>query len=205
LALSPLGARAVLGVPAGELANLDVEGAAVLGPLAAEVQQRLQSCATWPQRFALLDRLLQARVARAGSVVAGSDGAIGADRTEVSAEVRHAWRLLLESGGQVSVACLAAETGWSDRHLRSQFRVEIGMSPKAVARVVRFGRTRRALVQRLRAGQRPGLADLAVWGGYFDQAHLDRDFGELAGCSPTAWLAQEFRNFQASPPLPAPG
>ena len=42
VALSPLGARALLGVPAGELASLDVEGADVLGPLAAEISERLQ-------------------------------------------------------------------------------------------------------------------------------------------------------------------
>jgi AraC-like DNA-binding protein len=41
------------------------------------------------------------------------------------------------------------------------------------------------------------LADLAVTCGYFDQAHLAREFRALAGCPPSQWLAEEFRNVQA--------
>jgi AraC-like DNA-binding protein len=186
VALSPLGARALLGVPAGKLAYIDLEGADVLGASAAEIQQRLLGCRTWPQRFAVLDDLLLARVGTGGG------------RTETSAEVEHAWRLLLRSGGRASVQRLATETGWSDRHLRTQFRAEIGLAPKAAARVVRFDRARRLLLGRARAGGQPRLAELAACSGYYDQAHLDRDFGALAGCPPTAWLAAEFRNFQAT-------
>jgi AraC-like DNA-binding protein len=186
VALSPLGARALLGVPAGELAAIDLEGADVLGASAAEIQQRLLACPTWPERFAVLDDLLLARAAAGGG------------RAEISAEVEHAWRLLLRSGGRASVQRLATETGWSDRHLRTQFRAEIGLAPKAAARVVRFDRAKRLLLGQARAGGRPRLAELAACSGYYDQAHLDRDFGALAGCPPTAWLAAEFRNFQAA-------
>ncbi len=109
-----------------------------------------------------------------------------------------AWRALLATGGQATVPDLAAETGWSERHLRSQFRAEIGLTPKAAARVIRFDRARRRLQAR---GHGPArLADLAADCGYYDQAHLDREFRALAGCPPTRWLAEEvpeFRNVQA--------
>lgn len=42
-----------------------------------------------------------------------------------------------------------------------------------------------------------GLAGLAVDAGYYDQAHMDREFNALAGCPPIAWLAEEFRNIQS--------
>jgi AraC-like DNA-binding protein len=184
VALSPLGARALLGVPAGELAFADLEGTDVLGGLAGDIRQRLQACATWPQRFAVLDDLLLARAC--------------GGQTEARPEVGYAWRTLLRSGGRVSVDQLAAETGWSDRHLRTQFRAEIGLAPKAAARVIRFDRARRLLMDQVRAGRQPCLAELAVSSGYYDQAHLDREFGALAGCPPTVWLAQEFRNIQAA-------
>jgi AraC-like DNA-binding protein len=209
LALSPLGARALLGVPAGELASIDLPGADLLGPLAAQICERLQDAPGWPARFAVLDEILLARAARAG---AGGDGASAAGGTGpagappgISREVRYAWQALLRSEGRISVARLADDTGWSDRHLRAQFRLEIGLTPKAAARVIRFDRSRRRLLRRVQAGRAPDLARLAADGGFYDQAHLDREFAALAGCAPTTWLAQEFRNVQAAPEHPVAG
>jgi len=184
LALSPLGARALLGLPAGELAHTDVEGPAVLGPVADEIGERLQAERDWPGRFAVLDRTLT-RVLAAGP--AGL----------VSAEVGHSWRRLLTARGGCGVAELAAETGWSDRHLRARFREETGLSPKAAARVIRFDWARRRLLRRVVSGAPQALADLAADCGYYDQAHLAREFRDLAGCPPSVWLAEEFRNVQA--------
>jgi AraC-like DNA-binding protein len=191
IALSPLGARALLGVPAGELTSLDCHGTEVLGPLATEIQQRLRDGSSWPRRFELLNGLLLERAGRR----AGDPGAAPG----VSREVRYAWRALLRSGGQVGVAQLAADTGWSDRHLRTRFRTEIGLTPKAAARVIRFDRARRQLAGRVKAGGPPDLAGLAADRGFYDQAHLDREFRALAGCPPTTWLAREFRSVQAAP------
>jgi len=199
IGMSPLGARALLGVPAGELTSLDVEGADVLGSLAAHISERLRGDADWPRRFEILNELL---LDRAGASAAATEpGAVPG----ISREVRYAWQALLRTGGRISVAQLAADTGWSDRHLRSKFRQEIGLTPKAAARVIRFDRARRRLISRVRAGGAPDLAELAADGGYYDQAHLDREFAALAGCAPTAWLTQEFRYVQAAPDYLVPG
>src|ERR1700744_2871120 len=61
LGLTPLGARVLLGVPAGALATLDLEGDEVIGRLAAELQDRMRAAGTWAGRFAALDGLLAAR------------------------------------------------------------------------------------------------------------------------------------------------
>jgi AraC-like DNA-binding protein len=182
LGMSPLGARVLLGLPAGELASIDLHGADVLGPLAGQVQDRLREAGSWPDRFAALDELLLARAAAADDC-GGSEG--------VSPEVSYAWRRLLRTGGLARVTELAAETGWSERHLRGRFLAEIGLTPKAAARVIRFDRARRLLGRRVGTGGRPALASLAAHCGYYDQAHLDREFGSLAGCPPTTWLAEE--------------
>ncbi|HEV7908434.1 MAG TPA: helix-turn-helix domain-containing protein, partial [Pseudonocardiaceae bacterium] len=114
-------------------------------------------------------------------------------------EVAHAWERLLSTSGSVSVADLARETGWSSRHLGNRFRTEIGLSPKEAARVVRFDHARRLLQATAGTGSRARIAELAVACGYYDQAHLARDFRSLAGCPPSTWLAEEFRNVQADP------
>jgi AraC-like DNA-binding protein len=180
-------------MPAGELAGIDVHGHEVLGAFADRVQEQLRAAATWAERFAILDQALLSRLRAAG------------ERAGVSSEVSYAWRRLLRSRGTVPVAELAAETGWSDRHLRAKFQVETGLAPKAAARVMRFDRARRTLQRRAIAGEPLRLAELAASCGYFDQAHLDREFGLLAGCPPTTWVMQEFRNIQVSAgqPLPA--
>jgi AraC-like DNA-binding protein len=178
LALSPLAAPALLDLPAGELASIDVHGADIFGGQATLVQERLRGERTWAGRFAVLEEFMLTRLLAAD------------ERTGISPEVQYAWRQLLRTGGRAGVSELAAETGWSERHLRARFRAQTGLAPKEAGRVIRFDRARRRLARRAAAGQPLALADLAASAGYFDQAHLDRDFRLLAGCAPTSWLAE---------------
>ena len=189
VALSPLGARALFGLPAGEIAGADLDAADVLGRFAGQIRERLLAARGWTERFAVLDRLLSRRL----------DG-----YPAVRPEVAWAWDRLLRSTGAVSVSALAAEVGWSSRYLNRRFGVEIGLGPKTAARVVRFDTARRLLQRRLAGGGELGLASLAAECGYFDQAHLARDFGEFAGCPASRWLREEFRNVQAAAVVPLP-
>jgi AraC-like DNA-binding protein len=176
IAMSPLGARALFGLPAGELAGIDVEATEVLGRTAAQLHERMRAAPDWPARFAVLDRLRCAR----------------ADLDQVvHPDVAQAWRLILRSGGSVPVSQVAESVGWSARRLQDRLRAETGLAPKAAARVARFDRARRRLQRRVSAGEPPQLAQLAADVGYFDQAHLAREFRDLAGCAPSAWLAEE--------------
>ena len=184
LALSPLGARALLGLPAGELASLDVDAADVLGGTAQELHERLRAAPSWPARFALLDQMLLAH--------ADLD-------QQVAPDIAAAWQLMTRSGGMIRVAELAHRTGWSPRYLQRRLLTETGLTPKAAARVTRFDRARRLLQRRAVAGRPAALADVAAGCGYYDQAHLAAEFRDLAGCPPSAWLAEEFRNLQVSP------
>lgn len=175
LQLSPLGARALLGMPAGELAGLDVPGADVLGRLGHDLPEQLRAAPTWSARFALLDD----RLGRA----------LEADRRPAP-EVRRAWWRLCASGGTARVADVAREVGWSERHLAARFRTEIGLTPKAAARVIRFDRARRLVPRHTGAA-------VAAACGYADQSHLVRDFVAFTGLGPRAWLAAEVGNLQA--------
>ena len=185
--LSPLGARALLGLPAGELAGRDLAADDVLGRVAGELHERMRTAADWPARFAILDQLLLDR--------ADLD-------QQVTPDIAEAWRRLLRSGGQVRAAELASQVGWSPRYLQRRLLAETGLTPKAAARVTRFDRARRILQRQAVAAAAGGgaatLADVAAGCGYYDQAHLAREFRALAGCPPAAWLADEFRNVQSS-------
>lgn len=74
---------------------------------------------------------------------------------------------------------------------------EIGLRPKMAARVIRFHRARRVLQRNVGDG-RPNIAGVAAECGYFDQAHLIRDWQQFTGLFPTNWIAHEIQNFQVT-------
>lgn len=169
LKLRPLGAYTLLGVPMHELAGSAVALEDLLGSSADRLLDQLAEAPGWAGRFDLLDAFLLRRAE---------------DGPRPAPQVLRAWQRMLASAGAVPVRDLAAEAGWSHRHLIAKFREQVGLAPKALARVVRFD----GLLSRLEAGA--PLARLAAEAGYCDQAHLNRDFAELAGTTPTDWLAR---------------
>jgi AraC-like DNA-binding protein len=168
--LYPLGAYVLLGVPQRHLANDVVPLDALLGGAADRLVEQLALAPGWEERFALLDGDLLQRLA------------VG---VRPAAEVERAWRRVVSTAGRVPVEVLADEVGWSRRHLAARFREQVGLPPKRVARVLRFEHALRAV-----ADASPGRwADVAVRCGYYDQAHLARDFRDLAGLPPGRLLA----------------
>jgi transcriptional regulator GlxA family with amidase domain len=81
---------------------------------------------------------------------------------------------------------VAREVGYSHRHLRERFMTEFGLTPKQAARVARFHRSRLALQTNT-----PSLAAVAAACGFYDQAHMAREWNDLAGVPPSRWLADE--------------
>jgi AraC-like DNA-binding protein len=163
--LTPLGAHAFFGVAMHELANRVVDLDDVLPARACGLADRLADAPDWESRFALLDTVLASRLAEA---------------RRPSPEVVWAWRALVDSGGRARIGALADHLGRSRRHLIARFREQVGLSPKTVARILRFGR----VVETLRRDRNVALAALAQDCGYYDQAHLTRDCRSFAGLTP---------------------
>ncbi|MFI5529073.1 helix-turn-helix domain-containing protein [Kitasatospora sp. NPDC051853] len=164
LEFTPLGAYRLLALPMRELTNLAVELVDVLGPAAGLLVERLAATPGWAARFDLLDAVLLPRLEHG---------------PEPAAEVAHAWHLLARSAGTLPVARLAEEVGWSRGHLVRRFTEQVGLTPKTSARVLRFRRAADLL-----AHGPVDLAALATDCGYYDQAHLTREFRALAGLTP---------------------
>nr|WP_198151281.1 helix-turn-helix domain-containing protein [Kibdelosporangium sp. MJ126-NF4] len=169
--LSPHGAYTLLGVPLWEVTNTVIDVADVLGPTADQIMARLAETSTWQSRLALLDDALAAR------------SEIG---PRAAPQVVWAWRQLCRSHGRVPVDRLAAEVGWTRRHLLTRFREQIGVPPKTAARMIRF---QSALHLLLRSEPPPSFARLAQATGYSDQAHLTREFRTLTGTTPVELTA----------------
>jgi AraC-like DNA-binding protein len=183
LDLPPLTAYRLLGRPLGELGNAIVGLDDLLGRSARGLVEALGEAPDWAGRFALLDRALAEHLDRG---------------PRAAPEVGWAWRELSRTGGRIGVAELTAGTGWSHRHLATRFRQQVGLSPKAFGRVLRFQRA----MGLLHAPARPTFAEIAASCGYYDQSHLNRDFRDLAGATPTA-LRGEVNFFQDEVPVAA--
>ncbi len=105
-------------------------------------------------------------------------------RRPPDARVSAAVVAIRESHGAVNLEALAESLAVSSRTLQRVFAKQVGISPKLLARIVRFQRVLRAW----RANPRT-FAHVAAESGYFDQSHLVRDFHEFAGAPPAGLLA----------------
>jgi AraC-like DNA-binding protein len=134
--------------------------------LPGELVERLAAAPTWDDRFDLLDEVLARRLR----------GAPAASR-----EVIWAWQRLCDTYGRARIGALAEELGWSRKRLVARFREQLGLPPKAAARLLRFERARSL------AGTM-SWAELAFGCGFSDQPHLIAEFRAFTGRPPETLL-----------------
>lgn len=157
----PGGAFPLLGIPAGELADAHVDLAALWGPAARALRDRLGE-ATPAERFRILEDALLARLRRTPHTA-----------------VPEALEAFARSRGAASIREVARRTGLSQRRFIDVFRDAVGLTPKVYCRVLRFQHARTL------AGRDWGEVALAA--RYADQAHLIRDFREFASMTPAEY------------------
>ncbi|GAA2401841.1 helix-turn-helix domain-containing protein [Nonomuraea africana] len=161
--LTPFGARRLFGVPMRELTNLVLPVDDLLPGWGRTAGERLAGLTSSAARLALAESLLAARILAA---------------PPPDPPVRWAWDRLVASCGSVSVASLARSLGWSHRHLVARFHDQVGLTPKASARVIRFDRAMSLLREGL------PLSEVAASCGFYDQPHMNREFRAMAGAPP---------------------
>jgi len=165
--LAPLAAHMLFGFPLDALANAVVPLEDALAE--PSLPERLYLAGTWSARFDLLDRVLAARLSAA---------------PPVRPELIWAWRKLCAAQGDIRIGELTEELGWSRRRLVARFREQIGLPPKAVARLLRFEHAR----ELGRRSVRPDWTRIALECGYYDQSHLINDFRAVTGTTPVTFF-----------------
>jgi AraC-like DNA-binding protein len=161
----PGGASAFLSEPLSELTDAAAPTVDLFGNGGRRVEDDARNAPDDASRRAVLERFLLSRLAsrRPG-------------RRDLDLAV--AW--ILAGGGAVSIGAVAERLGKSRRQLERAFARGVGVSPKTLARIVRFQNL-------LRRSTRPGGAwsDLAAECGFADQAHLIREFREFSRATPS--------------------
>ena len=152
-----------LRVAAAELTDRTVPLSDLWGRRAGELERQLDGAPSGAACLRVLETALQPQ-ARPANAVQSAIGAIAANC------------------GQADLDWIAAQANLSPRQFRRRCLEESGLAPKLLCRVLRFRRA-----SSMSAGvPRPDWAAIALEAGYFDQAHLIRDFREFTGWTPMA-------------------
>jgi AraC-like DNA-binding protein len=105
---------------------------------------------------------------------------------------------ILKQQGQVTINQLTSFTGLHPRQLERKFTTAIGLSPKKFSSITRM----HGFLKQLRP-KKLSLTQSAYESGYYDQAHLIREFRQITGLTPsqyqknTAPLATNFLQLPA--------
>lgn len=114
---------------------------------------------------------------------------------DASLDLQQAVRWIHETHGAIPVGEIARRLRWSRRRLERRFSSAVGLPAKALCRIQRFQRVVTALHPEADGARprrpAPRLAELAMDAGYADQAHMAREFKELAGLPVTRYRAEQ--------------
>jgi AraC-like DNA-binding protein len=175
--LRPGGANAFFSLPLGELRNNVLDLEIFWKGAASSLRDQLLEAPSATEKFRILEDALLARC----------HGVRSTHRA-----VSFALDCFMREAGNSAIRAVADRVGFSPRHFIEPFDNQVGMTPKVFCRVRRFQRVLRQIQRR-----RTGWAALAADCGYYDQAHLIRDFKEFCGITPGDYLTQrpEYPNF----------
>jgi AraC-like DNA-binding protein len=167
----PGGARPFFDVPADEFSGHVVPLDLVWSCAVHGLRDRLWEAPTVAEKFRLLECELQHRVQ---------------PRVGLHPAVRYGLTEFHRGPHLRGVIEVTRDAGLSRRRFAQLFREQVGMTPKRYCRLHRFHNVTRQICE----GKAVDWADLALAGGYSDQAHLSHEFREFSGLSPTAFLAE---------------
>jgi AraC-like DNA-binding protein len=164
----PAGFYKLFGTPMNDFADQAYDAHSVIGPVLAELEQRLADASSFEERTCVAGDFLRQRLDEIGRPDGVSEFA---DR-------------FLVGRGAISVGDAALKAGLSVRQFERRFCRQVGVAPKLYARIVRFNT---ALAAKASTTRRQ-WTDIAHAFGYYDQMHMIRDFEDFAGESPTAFM-----------------
>lgn len=167
-----------LGIPLVEMVNqtslLDLLGAEQILPL----YERVTHAATLQEQIAYLEAWLLQRLAHGKT----------ADRL-----VWHSLGQIQQQNGLLSMEALAQHLHISQRQLERLYQMQVGVTPKLYARLLRVENARQALKQNTAFS----LTDLGLQLGFYDQSHFIREFKAIVGMTPGGYI--EHSQAQLSP------
>ena len=157
--------------PLTEFANRVVDGDLALSPEILSLRAALQDLDTPAGKFAFAEAELL-RLYGGG--------------LEINDCVDYAVAHIERAPHETTIGAISQKIGYSQKHFIHLFKQQVGVTPKAFLRIMRFQKTIGAIA----AAPVASWAGLAVDRGYFDQAHMIAEFRSLAGLTPVEYQRQ---------------
>jgi len=166
----PAAVHQLFGLPPLDLINCDHAADAVLGAAVSSLQQRLGNAHSFQERVRIADQFITSQSFRARS----------------NDPIEFAANEIMRTHGGCRIESLAHNIGQSISNFQRMFKLCVGISPKLLARIVRF----EAALKTKAAFPHLSWTKLAHEFGYHDQMHMIHDFKHLSGETPTGILGQ---------------
>jgi len=164
-----------LRLPSDELHNQHLNLEDLWGGLGRELRERALAAQTPEAKLHVVELMLLERAA---------------GRFDGQPVVDFAVQNFLAQPATSKIADVAGKTGFSSRRFIELFKQHVGMTPKLFCRVRRFQKA----LRRITRGRPINWSDIALDGGYFDQAHFIHDFRVFSGINPSKYLA-DYKDF----------
>ncbi len=161
----PGGAYRFLPFPVIDLTDQVVETGDIWGSEGANLEDAVLTASTDVERMRLVEDFLLGRLR------------VVDPRPRFEAAIAE----VLRSHGLARVDDVATKVNWSPRQLEREFRANAGLTPKAMARIIRF----QNLLRLIGENALREWATIAISVGYADQPHMVREFRAYAGQTPT--------------------
>lgn len=155
--------------PACELANQSLPLEDLWRHAVHEIRDQLLAAPSTDAMFSILERSLLACLVRP---------------LELHPAICFALRRICRAPHLATISDVVEGVGLSQRRFIQLFHEQVGLTPKAFCRVRRFQRVLES-VHRRRA---VNWAQVALDGGYYDQAHFIHDFQNFSGLTPAGYL-----------------
>lgn len=91
---------------------------------------------------------------------------------------------ILQSPNQITIKNLSNKVGYSQKHFIKMFKENVGLTPKAFLKIIRFQKA----IREIEASQKISWSTIAYESGYYDQAHFINDFKSFSGFTPHQYL-----------------
>lgn len=159
-------------IPSNEITSHNIEITELLGKEGAFLEEQILTCRNVQQRVNIITRFIEERVDTLSTHVKGNIATVSC---------------LILNDGNVKMQELLKTQFLSQRQFERNFKILTGFSPKYFSRIVRFEKS----ITNAYDNPSLSLTELALHSGYFDQAHMIRDYREFTGKNPSAYFSED--------------